>query len=154
MLFEKGMKDLSSTWPDLKDDENPYALGVIWGNAVMRPGQEQGDKGEHQHIGVFGAPVIHTDEAKEAAWICIMNLLEALKELMGDLQHVERIEKINGYIASTNDSTEHSKVIQAASILLKDIFGGEKKDARVAVGLSSLPGGATVEIEILGELKD
>ena len=60
---------------------------------------------------------------------------------------------MNGYVASTNNFTEHSKVINAASNLLNDIFGEGNKHARVAVGMSSLPGGAPVQIELIAEFE-
>jgi len=61
-------------------------------------------------------------------------LLGALKGMVGDLNEIERIIKMNGYAASTNNFKEHSKVINAASALLNDIFGEEQKHVRMAIG--------------------
>lgn len=153
MSIEKRLQELNITLPELNDDAMPYALGVVSGKTVILSGQTPRVNGEQKYIGTLGTPSINVEEAQDAARICVINLLGALKGLIGDLEQVERIVKINGYVASTNDFTEHSKVINAASVLLNDIFGVEMKHARVAIGLASLPGGAAVEMEMTAELK-
>lgn len=147
------LQELNITLPELHDNAMPYALGVVSGRNVILSGQTPRVNGEQKYTGTLGTPSINVEEAQDAARICVINLLGALKELVGDLDQVERIVKINGYVASTNDFTEHSKVINAASVLLNDIFREGKKHARVAIGLASLPGGAPVEIEMIAELK-
>ncbi|GIN93993.1 hypothetical protein J6TS1_26740 [Siminovitchia terrae] len=154
MSIEERLQELNITLPELNDDAMPYALGVVSGRTVILSGQTPRVNGEQRYIGTLGTPSINIEEAQDAAKICIINLLGALKKLVGDLDQVERIVKINGYVATTNDFTEHKKVINAASVLLNDIFGEVRKHARIAIGLASLPGGAPVEIEMTVELKE
>jgi enamine deaminase RidA (YjgF/YER057c/UK114 family) len=46
------------------------------------------------------------------------------------------------------------KVMDGASQLLIDIFGEERLCARTAVGVTSLPGGASVEVDAVVRLRD
>ncbi len=153
MSIEARLQELNITLPELNDDAMSYALGVVSEKTVILSGQTPRVNGEQRYTGILGTPSINIEEAQDAARICIINLLGALKVLVGDLNQVERIVKINGYVASTSSFTEHSIVINAASMLLNDIFGEVRKHARVAIGLASLPGGAPVEIEMTVELK-
>ena len=52
---------------------------------------------------------------------------------------------------SNLDFYEQPKVINAASDLLVEIFGDMAKHSRIAVGVSSLPLNATVEIDMVVE---
>lgn len=153
MSIERRLQELEITLPELNADSLPYSLGVYSGRTVILAGQTPRVNGELEYTGILGMGEISIEDAQEAAKICVINLLGVLKGLVGDLDKVERVIKMNGYVASTNKFKEHSKVINAASALLNDIFGEEKKHARVAIGVASLPGGATVEIEMTAELK-
>lgn len=153
MTIEEKLEKLNIPLPEWNDEAIPYALGVVTGHTVVLSGQTPKVDGEQKYIGTLGTPAVSIEEAQDAARICVINLVGALKALVGDLEQVKRIVKLNGYVASTDDFTEHSKVINAASELLNELFGEEQKHARVAIGLASLPGGAPVEIEMTAELK-
>ena len=57
-------------------------------------------------------------------------------------------------VNATDSFIEHSKVINGASDLLVAVFGESRgKHTRVAVGMSSLPLGVPVEIEMVVEVK-
>ncbi len=75
-----------------------------------------------------------------------------IKAEAGSLDKVARVVKINGFVNSTSDYTEHPKVLNGASELCKEIFGEKGLHARAAVGNSSLPLGAAVEVEMIVEL--
>lgn len=119
---------------------------------VFLSGQTPRVNGTQKYSGIVGED-ISVEQAKDAARICTLNLLAALKGIIGDLNKVKRIIKMDGYVASTSDFKNHPIVINAASELLHDIFGKENGHARKAVGLASLPGGAPVEIEMIVEIE-
>jgi enamine deaminase RidA (YjgF/YER057c/UK114 family) len=67
---------------------------------------------------------------------------------------VKRIVKLTGFVNSTDTYCDHPKVLNGASDLFIDVFGEMGRHSRAAVGVSSLPGGAPVEVEAIVELKD
>jgi enamine deaminase RidA (YjgF/YER057c/UK114 family) len=93
-------------------------------------------------------------QAADAARICTVQLLAALKAEIGDLAKVKRIVRVGGFVNCTDDFTRQSIVVNGASDLLVAVFGESGKHARAAVGVSSLPGGAPVEIELIAEVVD
>ena len=50
------------------------------------------------------------------------------------------------------DFGDHPKVINGCSDLMVEVFGDKGRHARSAVGMGSLPGGITVEIECIVEV--
>jgi enamine deaminase RidA (YjgF/YER057c/UK114 family) len=56
-------------------------------------------------------------------------------------------------VAAPTDFADHPKIINGASDLFADVFGDRGKHARAAVGVSSLPMNASVEIEAIVELE-
>ncbi|ODN70008.1 Endoribonuclease L-PSP [Methylobrevis pamukkalensis] len=61
--------------------------------------------------------------------------------------------RINGFVASTPDFTDHPKVINGASDLLGEIFGEAGAHSRCALGVAALPFGVAVEIDAVIEFK-
>jgi enamine deaminase RidA (YjgF/YER057c/UK114 family) len=151
--IEERLNELNIQLPVLAENNLPFCPGVIIGNTVLLSGQTPKVNGIQKYTGIVGTSEVSIEEAKDAARICTLNLLAALKGLIGDLNRVKRILKMNGYVAAKSDFTQHTQVINAASDLLNDLFGKENMHARIAVGMSSLPGGAPVEIELMVEFE-
>jgi len=93
------------------------------------------------------------EKAQEAARVCTLFALSALKAQLGNLDAVERVLKVTGFIASAPGFNAQPKVIDAASKLLGEIFGEKGRHARSAVGVAELPRGAAVEIEFIFALR-
>ncbi len=84
---------------------------------------------------------------------CTLNALACLAQELGTLDTITKVIKVGGFVASTPDYTDHPTIINACSDLLVQIFGPEiGQHARAAVGVSSLPLGAPVEIEFFVEV--
>ena len=96
---------------------------------------------------------VSVTEGKSCARACILNGLAVLEETSGSLDHIERVIKLVGYVASAKDFHEQPAVIDAASNLLVEIFGDAGTHARSAVGVAQLPRGAPVEIELVVRLR-
>ena len=94
------------------------------------------------------------DQAKAAARQCILNLLSLIQSEIEDLNEIKQFVKMLGFIASDESFHDQPKVLDAASNLLEEIFGGKAgKPARAAIGTNVLPNDQTVEIELIFELK-
>jgi enamine deaminase RidA (YjgF/YER057c/UK114 family) len=72
-----------------------------------------------------------------------------MRDALGSLDRIERIVKVLGMVNATPDFDEHPKVINGCSDLFVEILGNRGHHARSAVGMASLPGGITVEIEAI-----
>lgn len=89
--------------------------------------------------------------AQEAAKECVLKALSAIKQV-ADLDQIS-IVKVTGYINSDTKFRQQHLVMNGASDLLVEIFGKERGlHARAAVGVSELPTGAAVEIEMIVEV--
>lgn len=92
---------------------------------------------------------ITIEEAQEAACLVILNILASIKKLLGDLDRVEQIIKVQGFINSDLEFYDQPLVMNAASDMLVSVFGESGKHARSAIGTSVLPGNIPVEIEMI-----
>ena len=98
---------------------------------------------------------VDDEHAMTAARQCAINALALLKaELDGDWDRLVRVVRIGCFVASDPTYTGHSLVANGASELLVDVLGERGRHARAAVGVSSLPLGAAVEVEFLFEVRD
>jgi enamine deaminase RidA (YjgF/YER057c/UK114 family) len=80
-------------------------------------------------------------------------ILATLREYLGSLDKVARVVKVLGMVNCTADFTQHPQVINGCSELFRDIWGEDHGvGARSAVGMGSLPGNITTEIEVIFEL--
>jgi enamine deaminase RidA (YjgF/YER057c/UK114 family) len=84
--------------------------------------------------------------ARETGLVLIAALRDALD---GDLDRVEAIVKILGFVNAAPDFEDHPKVINGCSDLFVEVFGERGRHARSAVGVASLPSGIAVEIEAI-----
>ena len=101
--------------------------------------------------GKVGAGVT-VEDAREHARIAGLNLLAVLKTELGSLDRVKQVVKLFGMVNAAPDFERHPDVIDACSQLLIDVFGHRGQHARSAIGVGSLPGNMTVEIEMIVEL--
>lgn len=80
-------------------------------------------------------------------------LLSTVRASLGSLDHVTRVIKLLGMVNCTPDFTNQPLVINGCSELFRDVWGEERGvGARSAVGMGSLPGNITTEIEAIFEL--
>ena len=104
------------------------------------------------HRGKVGSEV-SADEAYEHARLTGLNLLAVMQGALGDLNRVSRVVKLLGMVNADPDFTDHPQVINGCSDLLAHLFGPIGRHARSAVGVGSLPGRITVEIEAVVECR-
>lgn len=96
---------------------------------------------------------VSTEQAYEHARLAGLVLLACMREALGSLDRVERVVKVLGMVNATADFTEHPRVINGCSDLFAELFAERGRHARSAIGLGSLPGGITVEIEAIVAVK-
>lgn len=94
------------------------------------------------------------EAAVRCAQQCALNGLAVAAGVAGSLDRIERVVRVGGFVASGPGYGDQPKVINGASELLGEVFGEAGRHARAAVGVSSLPLNAPVEIEFLFRLRD
>jgi enamine deaminase RidA (YjgF/YER057c/UK114 family) len=129
-------------------------LGAVRvGNLVYLSGQGPLKEDGKFMIGKVGKEFTF-EEAKYAARLTGISLLESLKAEVGNLNNVKRIVKVLGMVNAVPEFDNHSQVINGFSDLMVEVFGENGKHARSAIGLGSLPRNIPVEIEMIVEMKD
>jgi gamma-glutamyl-gamma-aminobutyrate hydrolase PuuD/enamine deaminase RidA (YjgF/YER057c/UK114 family) len=118
-----------------------------WGNQVTVSGQVPLKDGEPLALGRLGDSV-SIEIGRECARQALLNALAQLDLAAGGLDRVSGFVRLGGYVAATPEFTQHGKVVDAASELLRDVFPDGWHHARVALGMASLPRGVPVEIEL------
>jgi len=128
-----------------------YVPAVQTGNLLFLSGMLATSGHEAKMTGVLGKS-LDVDEGRDAAYIAALNLLALTQKTLGSLNQVSRVVRLGVYVASTPEFTEHAKVADAASELLRDIFGDEAVSSRLVFGVASLPLGSPVELEAILEV--
>ena len=91
---------------------------------------------------------------KAAARQTGLAILATLRSHLGSLDRVLRVVKVLGMVNATLEFRDHPAVINGCSELFRDVFGEEHGvGARSAVGMGSLPGNISVEIEAIFEIR-
>ncbi|NLX77021.1 MAG: RidA family protein [Clostridiaceae bacterium] len=123
------------------------------GNMLYISGQIPWLDGEVKYSGKVGGER-DIEYGQEAARLCILNMLAAVKSVIGDLDKIRQIVKITVMVSSENGFDKQHIVANGASQLLIDIFGENGRAARSAVGVNQLPMNVTVEIEGIIEVEE
>ncbi|MCX4687051.1 RidA family protein [Kitasatospora purpeofusca] len=144
---EEKLAELGLTLPPVAAPVAAYVPALRTGDFVFTSGQLPMVAGKLPSTGKVGAEVT-PEEAKELAQICALNALAAVKSVIGDLDLVEQVVKVVGFVASAPDFTGQPGVINGTSELLGKVLGDAGVHARSAVGVTVLPLDAPVEVEI------
>ncbi len=129
-----------------------YVGHVVTGNLVFVSGQVPVVAGEFQYIGTVGADLT-LEDGQAAARICAVNIIAQLEAACGgDLDRVQRIVKLGGFVCSVAGFTQQPQVINGASDLMVDVFGERGRHARAAVSSNGLPVGVCVEVDAVAEI--
>lgn len=152
MIVEERLKELGvELYSDIKPIGS-YVPYVRVGDLVYISGQGPSVKGVYNsYFGKVGDTVTK-DEAKKAAEITGVNLISILKNAVGDLDRVDQIVSVHGYVNSTPDFAEQPYVINGASDLLVKAFGEKGKHSRCAMSVTSLPLNICVEVELIAKV--
>jgi enamine deaminase RidA (YjgF/YER057c/UK114 family) len=105
------------------------------------------------HTGKVGDTVT-LEQGYEMARRCALNHLAIIKSALGDLDRVERIVKLIGYVNVAPGFTRMPQVVNGASDLFIELWGERGEHARAAVGVASLSNDAPVETEVIVQIKD
>lgn len=145
------LEELGIAIPQVAKPVAAYVPAMQTDNLVYSSGQLPFVDGVLVETGKVGGEV-SVERATELARICVLNALAALTTVIGSLDDITKIVKVNGFVASVPDFYGQPQVLNGASDVLAEIFGDVGHHARAAVGVAVLPLNAPVEVELIVEV--
>jgi enamine deaminase RidA (YjgF/YER057c/UK114 family) len=135
----------------------PQALAAyvpvrVVGGLAFVAGQVPMIDGEVMHPGHLGGDV-SAEQGAEAARRAAVQALSALRGALGSFDPLEALAQVSVFVAATADFTQHPTVANGASEFLVEVLRDEGTHARAAVGVASLPLGASVEVAVTAALR-
>ncbi|HUR71798.1 MAG TPA: RidA family protein [Candidatus Limnocylindrales bacterium] len=153
MEIENRLKALGIELPKVPTPAANYIGYVRVGNLLFIGGNIGRINGAIKYRGKVGAEVT-LEQAYDAARNCALNHLAIMKAALGDLDRVERIVKVLGYVNVAPGFIDMPKVVNGESDLLVQLFGESGRHTRAAIGVASLSNDAPVENEVTVQVKD
>jgi enamine deaminase RidA (YjgF/YER057c/UK114 family) len=148
MQIESKLTQMGLTLPKAPQPIAAYLPAVQVGDLLFLSGTTCYQDGKFLYTGRVGAE-LSLDQGYQAARQTALNLLSIIKAALGDLDRVERVVKLNGYVNSAPEFDRQPEVINGASDLLVKVFGERGRHARTSIGVNVLPGNIPVEIEMV-----
>ncbi|MFM7218323.1 MAG: RidA family protein [Flavobacteriales bacterium] len=102
--------------------------------------------------GVIGTDVSH-EQARQAARDTVLLILSIVKQEIGNLDMIDGVVKVQGFLRCSPDFIALPNVLDGASDLLITLFGEKGKHARTATGVAQLPFGASIQLDMIFQLK-
>jgi enamine deaminase RidA (YjgF/YER057c/UK114 family) len=152
MEIERKIQELGYTLPEPRP--SPYfSQGEIVGDLLFTSAHTGGPiRNGEMMLGKLGAELTFED-GYEACRTVMLLILARAKAVLGDLDRIERIIKITGYVACAPGFYEASQAMHAASELVHALWGEKGRHARTTVTVPQLSGNFPVEIEMIAQIK-
>ncbi len=151
-MIEEKLKELGLTLPFIPPSKGIYKSCLTDGNKVYVSGHVSLHTDGTFITGKVGKD-ISDDDAKLAARQCGLAILASLKNHLGDLDKIKRVIKILGMVNAIPEYEKQAIVINGCSELFVALWGDDNgKGVRSAVGMGSLPGNVSVEVEAVFEI--
>ena len=151
----KRLKELGVVLPKPAAPVANYVPAVRAGTLLFVSGQlPLGPDGKlaERHKGKLRAE-LEIDPAREAARLCVINVLAQAQAALGDLDAVARVVRLGGFFNVETAFDALPQAMNGASDLVAELFGAQGRHARTTVGVSHLPLNALAEVEAVFEIK-
>jgi len=153
MTFEDKLTELGITLPQAPAAVSAYQPWIRTGNLIFTSGQLPFSDGEIAYPGKLGAEV-SVEDGYKAARQAALNAIAQLKAATGNLDKVQKIVRIEGYIHCAEGFRSHPQVLNGASDLVAEIFGKSGHHTRLALGINEMPLNAAVQLSMTAEVAD
>ena len=145
---DRRLEQLNIELPNPPKPLGAYVPAVQVGNLLFLSGTLPLEGGVPKFQGRIGAD-ISLEGGRSAARLAALNAVALAKQHLGSLDRVTRIVRLTVSLATTPEFRDHAKVADGASELLASVFGADKASTRMVSGVSSLPAGVCVVVEML-----
>jgi enamine deaminase RidA (YjgF/YER057c/UK114 family) len=149
---ERRLQELGIQLPPPPTPFGAYVPAVQTGNLLFLSGMLPSVGHEPKFLGRLGKE-LDVEEGRRAVYAAALNVLAVARQHLGSLDRVTRVVRLGVSIATSGDFFDQPKVADAASELLRDVFGAQKTSARLVFGVASLPFGMPVELEVIFEVE-
>jgi enamine deaminase RidA (YjgF/YER057c/UK114 family) len=150
---EQRLQDLEIVLPNAPHPLGAYVEAVQSGSLLFLSGMLPIKDGKPQYVGRLGKE-LDADAGRDALRTATLNALSAAKEHTGSLDRVSKVVRVGVYLATSGDFYNQPIVADAASELLRDVFGEDKMSVRSVFGVASLPLGLPVMLEVTFEVNN
>jgi enamine deaminase RidA (YjgF/YER057c/UK114 family) len=148
MKTEAMLRQLGIELPDPPAPRGNYTRGTIAGELLFLSGQLPIREGRIVYTGRVGAE-LSVEDGRDAAALAALNVLAQLKAVLGDLDRVREIVRLEGHVASAPGFVDQPQVLDAASDFFARALPGRSGHARTAFAHPQLPLDAAVELVVI-----
>lgn len=128
-----------------------YVPVKLAGDLAFVAGQVPLEDGRAIVTGYVGSAVT-IEQAAAGCRRAALQALSALRDALGSFDRLAGIAQVTVFVASAPGFTDQPKVANGASEALVEILGEDGRHARIAVGVSELPLGSSVEVAVVAAL--
>ena len=150
---ERRLHDLGIVLPSAPHPLGAYDEAVQSGSLVFLSGMLPVKDGKLQFVGRLGKE-LDESAGRDALRTATLNALSAAKAHVESLDRVTRVVSVKVYLATEGDFYNQPIVADSASELLRDVFGEDKMSVRSVLGVTALPLGAPVMLELAFEVNN
>jgi enamine deaminase RidA (YjgF/YER057c/UK114 family) len=145
--IEKRLEELGISLPDAPPAVANYVSVKRSGQFVVTSGQLPwvGDKLFCE--GRLGEDVT-VEQGYQAARQCAINAIAQLKLAAGDLDNIQELVRVEGFVHCGSGFRDHPQVLNGASDLFVEVFGDAGRHARMALGIHEMPLNSPVQLGV------
>ncbi len=147
---EERLASLGLTLPAVASPVANYMPYVRSGNLLFLAGQISRAPDGAPLVGKLG-DTLTIEQGCEAARAAALSAIAVMNEALGSLEQVARVVRVTALVNTTPEFESQPQVANGASDLFVAVFDERGRHVRTAVGVSSLPLGVAVEIEVTVE---
>ncbi len=144
---EKKLHAMGHRVPALGGKGGNYVFHHLVGNVLYLSGNTGRIDGKLKYTGLLGKD-LSVEQGYEMARCCALNHLTMIRAAVGDLDRIEQLIRMTGWVASAPGFVDQPKVVNGASDLFVELLGARGEHCRSALGVSGLAGNAPVETEL------
>lgn len=145
------LQKLGITLPAAPAAVGSYVGVVRTGNLVVTSGQLPWKDGKLLHTGRLG-DLLTVEQGYEAAKQCAINALAQIQSVIGDLDKVKQVVRVEGYVHCGPGFRQQPQVLNGASEFLNAVFGDRGKHTRIALGIADMPVDAPIQLVLWVEV--
>ncbi|WP_433753092.1 RidA family protein [Paenibacillus amylolyticus] len=132
-MIEARLNELGIILPQASAPAAKYANAVIV-NGIMYVSGKGPDTSERGKVGAD----FTTEQGYEFARNAGLEVLAVVRDVLGSLDRVKRVVKVQGFINASASYQEHHKVLNGFSDLMMEVFGDQGVHARSVFGAVSV----------------
>jgi enamine deaminase RidA (YjgF/YER057c/UK114 family) len=145
------LQTLGVTLPAAPAAVGSYVGVVRTGNLIVTSGQLPWKDGKLLYTGRLGDS-LSVEQGYEAAKQCAVNALAQIQSIIGDLDKVKQVVRVEGYVHCGPGFRQHPQALNGASEFLNAVFGDRGKHTRTALGIADMPVDAPIQLVLWVEV--